>query len=1036
MPDLGAIEDFKLLINSLGREPAIVAKEGGTIEDVPPVAVDGDFTDSSDGEVDFADEFNLDDRLSEAVSDDEPDELVPDLGGFDFDDDDVNPFGDMGDFTLDDDDAVEGDDFNFDTADYSDEPEPVADEGSGDLTDDLSLDDNPALEDEIIPEVDEVADIDEIPDINNAVDIDELADTEEAEEVEEAESIEEFPDVEGFTFSDTEPDEIEGGELPETMGDLFEDGSEEAIPDFVATEQEEEELSFDDFTLDVPGADEEAADLEEIEDLQPIDETPEEVIPEFEEEISELDSDFDLSDESEISLGNDFDSDLSEEADLEEIGDLEEDMDFSIDDDGVEDFDLSPGDFGEPEDTEDYSFGEELDAIDEMKVETSADETFEITEEQFLNLKRNLSSLPRNLKIAVEEIVAEQKMKGIKYEKLIMLLVNGATPREIADYLLKTINKKIKLPSGYMKKSGLALENSKSGFSYIFSHHTWPILRWILLGITAAWIISILSLLFLYRPIHAGQLYSEGYDNIYLDQYGSANKLFEEAWNGWKLGPFFIDGWHNKDWFYKYADAYRDRRQFIEAARKYDELITFYPDDIRGMMDYAQMETYDTANYKHAEQILKEVLGVKVNNYKAMLAFGDNYFEWSDEDPTKLEDARFVYATILDDRGGKSDILLRMLRYFLKKNDNENIMRLKETFQKDQNKPDNPEYFSTVYSELGGYLLDKGEPAEALTVLLRAEKEYDEIPDVHYHLARYFRINENDKMEELALRKVLFYLDHQTPLKKNKIFMKLDTHRRRGELKFKNEDFLDAENEYRQGIALYENSIIRNLIGASSTGGKLYADLGELYYQNQDYMAALNMYDKAEGNRYLTPEIEYHRGYSTYITGNYERALLEFYNAEQGLPGNRNVLFALGNTMLRRENYYGAQSAYTRVINELNEEMKNIGFLQIDEKPQHKSLIELYSRAYQNLGVAYYNLARSSTDVDKISLAMVCFTRSSDYSDLLSRERETQVREDSPQMFDSAESYTSRESNTILDGAGYRVDAEYQIPRNVDDIQF
>jgi tetratricopeptide (TPR) repeat protein len=201
-------------------------------------------------------------------------------------------------------------------------------------------------------------------------------------------------------------------------------------------------------------------------------------------------------------------------------------------------------------------------------------------------------------------------------------------------------------------------------------------------------------------------------------------------------------------------------------------------------------------------------------------------------------------------------------------------------------------------------------------------------------------------------------------------------------------------------------------------------------------MAALNIYDKAEGNRYLTPEIEYHRGYSTYITGNYERALLEFYNAEQGLPGNRNVLFALGNTMLQRENYYGAQSAYTRVINQLNEEEKNIGFLQIDEKPQHKALIEMYSRAYQNLGVAYYSLARSSTDVDKISLAMVCFTRSSDYSDLLSRERDTQVREDLPRTFDSPDAYASRESKNILDGDGYRVDAEYKIPRNVDDVQF
>lgn len=1037
MPDLNAIDDFKLLVNSLGQEPAIIAREGGSIEDVPVVSPDSHTADTSE-------EFDLDNRLSEAVSEGEIDEFVPDLGGFDFGEDEENPFGDLGDFTLDDEDdlfsgAEEDSGFEFETDTAPDnlppEAEPEISDSGIETSDEISGFTEEEFADELpIETLEEIPDEIE-PDVFADLPGDEIESAEEEFPIEEIEPAEEeFPEVEGFSFSDID-DELEaGGELPETMGDLFEDGSEEIIPDFVATEQEEEELSFDDFTLDIPAQESESSiDLDEAEDLLPLEELSEETAP-TEETIEEFDSfdDFDLADESEISLGDDFDS----EVEVEEIGELEPEMDFDLGGEALDDFDLSPGDFGESTDVEDYSFGEELDAIDEMKKEVPADTEFEITEDQFEALKRTLFSLPRNLKLAVEEIIAEQKIKGEKYEKFIMLLVKGAAPKEIAEYLLKTLNRKIKLPSGYMKKSGLAMEKRKSGFVYIFTHHTWPILRWVLLGITALWLISLLSLLFLYRPIYAGQLYSEGYESVYSDQYDSANAMFEKAWNGWNLGPFFIEGWRNKSWFYKYADAYRDRRQFIEAARKYDELLTFYPDDIRGMMDYAHMETYDTARYGHAEEILREVLGVKVNDYNAMLAFGDNYFEWSDEDPSKLEDARFVYATILDERGGESEILLRMLRYFLKRKDDKNILRLKDTFQKSKNKSVDPEYYSKVYSELGGYLLDNGEPAEALSILLRAEAEYDEIPDVHFQLARYFRINEDDKMEELALRKVLFYLDRYTPLKKDKIFMKLDTHRRRGELKYRKNQYLDAENEYRQGIALYENSIIRNLIGASATGGKLYADLGELYYGNQDYMAALNMYDKAEDNRYLTPEIEYHRGYSTYITGHYERAILEFYNAEQGLPGNKNILFALGNTMLKRENYYGAQSAYTRVINQLEEEEKNIGFLQIDEKDEHRALIEMYSRAYRNLGVAYYRLARSSTDIEKISLAMVCLTRSSDYDDLLTRERDTKIREDVPETFETPEAYESRESGNILDRSGADVDVDYEIPRNVDDILF
>lgn len=1004
MPDLGIIEEFKLLVNSLGKEPSIVAKEGGSIEDIPPEAPE-DSSSPFFGGATSPDEFNLDDRLNEALEEDDQDELVPDLDGFDFTEDEENPFGDLDDFTLDDDierlpgETVESMDDLFSEedsgfTDLSDLPEQTADETFEEDLEEV-LDDS--LEDEPIEEL-------------TTEDI-----------------------TEEFSFSDEESQtlkESEESDLPSTMGDLFEDGSEEAIPDFVEQESEEEdELSFDDFTLDVPSDEEEP-----VENLQPLDETTEE---EVEEELSAIDGDFDLSDEPELLPDDDFSlddtSDFEEIEDLEEVEEVEE---LGLEGVTGEDFDLSPGDFGDLDEEQDFSFGEELDVIDEMKEEVQEEETFSLTDEQFKALKITLSTFPRNLKLAAEEVVTEQKLKGEKYEKYIMLLVNGASPKEIADYLLQTINKKIKLPSGYIKKSGLALEKKKTGFAYIFSHQTWPVLKWVLLGITGIWLVGMLSLLFIYRPMQAESLYKKGYENIYQDNYETANELFETAWKGWELGPFFIEGWRKKNWFYEYADAYRDRRQFIEASNKYDDLMKFYPDDVRGLMDYAHMETYDTANYGHAEELLRHVLSVKVNDYKAMLAFGDNYFEWSDEEPSKLEDARFVYATILDAEGGRDEILLRMLRYFLKKEDDRNIMQLKETFQNSNKTGADPAYFSLVFSELGGYLLGKGEPAEALSILLRAEKVYDEIPDVHYQLARYFRINDDDKMEELALRKVLYYLDKQTPLKKDKIFMKLDTHRRRGELKFRHKDYLDAENEYRQGIALYENSIIRNLIGASSTGGKLYADLGSLYYGNKDYMAALNMYDKAEINRYITPEIEYHRGYCTYITGDYERALVEFYDAEQRMPGNRNILYALGNTMIKRGNYFGAQSAFTRVINQLEEEEKNIGYLQIEEKDEHRALVEMYSKAYNNLGVAYYNLARSSADAENISLAMVSFTRAKEYSDLLTRDQQTKVRANPPRTYNSAEEYVQRKSDNVLDLGGYRVEMDEKIHLNLDDVLF
>ncbi len=138
--------------------------------------------------------------------------------------------------------------------------------------------------------------------------------------------------------------------------------------------------------------------------------------------------------------------------------------------------------------------------------------------------------------------------------------------------------------------------------------------------------------------------------------------------------------------------------------------------------------------------------------------------------------------------------------------------------------------------------------------------------------------------------------------------------------------------------------------------------------------------------------------------------------------------------MLKRKNYYGAQSAYSRVINQLKEEEKNIGFLMIDEKAKHRALIEMYARAYNNLGVAYYNLSRSSADADKISSAMICFSKAGDYSDLLSRDRDSAVRDDVPEFSESAEAYKSRINNNIIDEGGLNVFTDYDLPHYSDDI--
>jgi len=617
----------------------------------------------------------------------------------------------------------------------------------------------------------------------------------------------------------------------------------------------------------------------------------------------------------------------------------------------------------------------------------AAEEELSLSDKDFEALKRSLAALPRNLKMAVEELIGVQGLSGEKLRGLVGLLVSGASPAQVAARVRELTGKVIVLPRGYEKGTGLALEAERATFAYAFRQNILPILRVFGLSLVFLALLFYVGYRYVYRPLYATALYRQGYANIQKDRFPLANESFGEA----------VSIWPAKSWHYRYAEAFAAKKQYLLAKEKYEQLLARWPLDHRGTLDYAALESLALANYEHAEKLLKGLLDKNLKDYDALLATGDNYLEWAAEDPARFEAARFSYASILDYYGQKNEVLFRMLKYFIRTDQLGEVKKLKRFLEGQKELKVDP----AAYAELGGYLLDRQEYGEVPDTLFKAMAVKRELPEIHYHLARYFLYARDPGEEEKALHNTLAYLKELGALSKKRLAIQIDAYNRLGRLMWRKKEYLRAEENYQKAIALLEQGQKSGIFGSRSGFGEVYSNRGDIYYYvERGLETALAQYRLAERNGYGSVELDFKTGYIHYLAGQFEEALLRFVSVVDAVPasGNtpyprsENALFCLASSLFQRGDYFAAQGYYLRLLDLLEYRKNVIPFLEPANNPEHRSLVEFLMKAYNNLGVAYLKLSERTGDPEKNAKALVNLTFSSQYFDLLSRDPGTLVR--------------------------------------------
>jgi tetratricopeptide (TPR) repeat protein len=628
----------------------------------------------------------------------------------------------------------------------------------------------------------------------------------------------------------------------------------------------------------------------------------------------------------------------------------------------------------------------------EKKVQVSDDtEEINLSQEDLNNLLKTLSRYPLNLRIVCEELIAEKVLEPHQLAKLVRLLVTGASVKETAAHAEEITGKPVVIPKSFEKSTGAALEAEQSSFAYIFKNNFLPVFRlFAIIGALAASVFY-LGYRFIYTPIKAESLYKRGYERIAEGEYQRANELFREAFSTYR----------KKNWFYKYAEGFRDVRRYLLSEAKYDELLSYYPRDKKGVLDYAYLNTYYLMNYEKADKLLRQqLLDYTPNDYDALLAAGDNYFAWADSNPSafsgKYEDARFAYARILDLYGWTPSVVERMLMYFIRTDNLKEVLPLRAWFESGKNRKLSP----ASSSELAGYLLDKqleevkGVPnpyVESIEnvrdMLIQAVREDPNLPEPHYHLARYYKSRGNIYEERKTLENAIAAFNYAKEESVRRRIYRVDTHYRYANLLINNKEFFPAEEQLVLGINLYEDYLSRNLLGESQQLGRLYCARGDLEYfvKLGDMQTALKYYHVSEKNGWSPPEIQYRMGAAYYQLEDWKNALEYLFKASVDLPLNRRMLFSLGNAAYKRGDYFAAEGYYTRLLNILENQRSRLPVLLPNDRPDYLELGERLMMARNNAGVNYEALADSTGTRNYRSRAMILYAESARAWDSITR---------------------------------------------------
>lgn len=669
------------------------------------------------------------------------------------------------------------------------------------------------------------------------------------------------------------------------------------------------------------------------------------------------------------------------------------------------------------------------------------EEPFTISEEDLFAIRESLLELPLNLKLAIEQFLADEHQATEDVQSFITLLLSGSSPRILAKRYYNITKRRILLPRSSRKLSGQVLAKRHSILIYRILEEKLPILRTTLVLIILIWLLGLAGFMWIYRPLKAESLYSLGRQSIAVDKVEEATEYFQKAWNGWPLfessdssnnistSPIVVAGWKEKRQWLIYAREFRRRKHWSLAGQFYESYIAVKKRNKDARLEYSDFLSHVTGQYETAIHVLQFDVNSPERKWDQdlVLAAGDVYLRWAEDDPAKYENARFHYAEALEKARDNERAILSMMRYHLTLQNREEVQLLLPIFQSEiLGDVSESVLAAEVFSRLAEFHLEEDKRREAWRFLELATNANPDSPEAFFARAQYWQLMEDDNRMLNDYDRTLVNLGKQETFNRNSLRMRVlslagigrfykDLSQRLPNPAESEKAYQIAINNYSNAIDFYEDAQSRNQLGASPEYGNIYLEVGDLLFQQYQgdgdltlslvpkqesltensekigtlrqaedyYNMAEKFYNRGERRSALPDGALYRRAYARYVLG-MENALIDFHRITRRRPSDYEARMAAGTVLLQMGDYEASRTQFARTIELLDTDLRNSGeALDPSLNSHHEDLLIRYVVAWNNLGVVRAQSAEQDGNQESYAAALGAFTMASEYLDLV-----------------------------------------------------
>jgi tetratricopeptide (TPR) repeat protein len=589
----------------------------------------------------------------------------------------------------------------------------------------------------------------------------------------------------------------------------------------------------------------------------------------------------------------------------------------------------------------------------------------EISDEDIVLITAKLKQLDPTLASTVRDIIVKETLPLESLIDLIDLLRSDVPETDIIVWVETATGEKV-VPRARIP-GVIEIPRRPTAITRIVEN-LGPVVRVAGLFVVILAIVTVLFMVFVYRPMRAGRYYQEAIELLRNERYEEAENSFSRAVRIYeKVGEYDNFGWE-----------YMLSGNYSEALEKFTEGVskdrTVKNTAIR--LHLALLHNI-LGNYEEADQLYDVVVENRPRVYDYRRLKGENLMDWGRVEAERLDAAYKLFREEYVQDQKNSDPLFHMLDIHILRRDVENIDYLYNLLNTNYPRDVDKE----VYTRLAGYYIDKENIDPVRSIIAPVIQNYPDYPDANYTFANYYKAIKNKRLQEELLKKTIEYE------RGRELVYPWET---------RNRDLLsNAYNDLGEiyagleipGMSAESIKYFKQAIEESEQNVKAYYNLAQVYfYGEKNYDLARSFYESARRMGYKNDDLNYNLGVLYFYQKRFRRALRQWSELSYTMPDNPNISFAMGSALLHLGEYSTALGEFLILEERYDDLVNSLGEIK-PWRAYHKRIVLEAARVNNNLGVAYQKLYEATKDPRYQKQGLIALYKGGELADIMGMQR-------------------------------------------------